>query len=83
MRSLGAIVLIAGLAALGYGFFMDTSVSVRDSAPPVLGGLIPADMRVDNTGLMRRRQNFLIGGGVLAVIGTILLVTVGKPDRKE
>ena len=83
MRSLGTIVLIAGLAAMGYAFFMDTSVSVRDNAPPVLGSFIPANMRVNNTGLMQRRQNFLIGGGVLAVIGTILLVATGTARRKE
>ena len=79
MRNLAFALLAAGAAAMLYAFTMDTSVSIRDrvtesGVPAGMAGLIPAEARATDPGRVDRRQTFLLGGGVLAVIGTVLLV---------
>ncbi|MGD1089900.1 MAG: hypothetical protein ABR955_14430 [Verrucomicrobiota bacterium] len=65
LRTFGVLLLIGGLAVTGYFFFAyDTSVDTGDSS---IG-------RVNNLGLMADRQNGIIIGIGLAVIGTIMLV---------
>lgn len=79
MRNLSVALLVAGLAAMLYAFTMDTSVSVRDKVsqagvPTGMAGLIPEEARATDPERVDRRQTFLVGGGFLAVIGTVLLV---------
>lgn len=62
LRTLGALLLIAGLAVTGY-FFMAYDTSVESGVG-----------RVNNLGLMADRQNGIIIGIGLGVIGTIMLV---------
>lgn len=65
LRTFGVLLLIGGLAVTGYFFFaFDTSVDTGDSS---IG-------RVNNLGLMADRQNGIIIGIGLAVIGTIMLL---------
>jgi hypothetical protein len=61
LRSLGAILLIAGLAVTGY-FFLGYDTSVESGYG-----------RVNNLGLMADRQNGIIIGIGLGVVGTIML----------
>lgn len=83
MRRLGTGLLIAGVAVIAYSFIMITSVNVRDSAPAVFEDMIPKDMRMESGSLMQQRQNYLVGGGLLAIIGTVLLVTAAKGGRRS
>ena len=83
MRRLGTGLLITGVAVIAYSFVMVTSVSVRDNAPAAFEDVIPKGMRVDSMGLMKQRQNYLVGGGLLAIIGTVLLVTAAKSGRNS
>ena len=55
--------ILLSLAAIGAGLalFMDTSVSTSYG-------------RVNNLGLMKDQQNYLMVCGVMAIIGTILVV---------
>ena len=62
LRTCGILLLIGGLAVTGY-FFLGYDTSVESG----MG-------RVDNLGLMADRQNGIIIGIGLAVIGTIMLV---------
>jgi hypothetical protein len=68
LRTLGAILLIAGLAVTGY-FFLAYDTSVESGYG-----------RVNNLGLMADRQNGIIIGIGLGVVGTIMLAigTRGK-----
>ena len=73
VRILAIIILIVGIALLGYSLVMDTSVEV--DYPP--GG------RVHNLGLMQKQQNMLILGGILFLGGLMLLVVIVKlPGRQ-
>jgi len=65
LRTFGVLLLIGGLAVIEYFFLdYDTSVNTGDS---LIG-------RVNNFGLMADRQNGIIIGIGLAIIGTIMLV---------
>jgi hypothetical protein len=64
LQILGALLLVAGLAAAGY-FFLAFDASVESGVG-----------RVNNLGLMADRQNGIIVGIGLGVVGTILL-TIG------
>lgn len=86
MRTLALALLAAGLAAMLYAFTMDTSVSVRDRVAeaglsPGMASFVPEGMRAPDPERMDRRQTFLTGGGVLAVLGTVLLVAGGRRNR--
>ena len=77
MRTLAIVLLVGGLAALAYGFVMDTSVSMREKAAEggVPGGLeqmIPENMRATDPALVDRRQTMLLGGGLVALVGAVL-----------
>lgn len=61
MKPLGSVLLFISVAALLFGFTMDTSVSTG------LG------TRVNNIGLMSDRQNIIILGGALLIAGSLLL----------
>ena len=77
MRGFGILVVIVGLGGMLYALGMDTSVSVSDvDIPHELRPYVPSAMRVNNLGLMQQRQNYLMVGGVAAVIGAIF-VAVG------
>lgn len=86
MRNLAFALLAAGLAAMLYAFTMDTSVSVRDrvaeaGVPSGMAGLVPENMRATDPERVDRRQTFLTGGGVLAVVGAILLGVGARQSR--
>ena len=66
-----------------YAFTLDTSVSVRDRVAEAgvsseMAGLIPQGVRSTDPERVDRRQTFLTGGGVLAVIGTVLWVAAAR-----
>lgn len=62
---------------------MDTSVRVGDvDIPSARRPDVPSDRRVHNLGLMQQSQNYLIGSGVVAMIGAILLAA-GWHRRQE
>lgn len=78
MKTIGIILLMAGLSLGAYAYSMDTSVSVNYS-----GSSYGLPNRVNNLGLMQDRQNYLIGAGVLAIIGVILIVTAKQPKKEN
>ena len=67
---LGGVSLLAGVTFLIYGMSLDTTVST---------GLSGYD-RVQNIGLMNEKQNNLLIGGVLLVVGAIF-VAAGRNRR--
>ena len=81
MRKLAIGLLVIGLATLLYGFTLDTSVSVRETVAAnggeALAGLVPEGARATDPARADRRQTLLIGGGLLAVVGAVLLVGAG------
>lgn len=86
MRPLAFALIAVGLAAVLYAFTFDTSVSVRDrvaeaGVSPGMASFVPERMRATDPERVDRRQTFLTGGGVLAVLGTVLLVGGGRRDR--
>jgi hypothetical protein len=71
MKILGICLLVAGLLVGIYSAAMDVSVATpRQSLGD--GTAIPA-MQVANIDLMAQRQNLMIFGGILAVVGTLLI----------
>jgi len=79
MKQIGIIILILGISIMAYALFMDTSVEVEKSRNSSLTDL---PNRINNLGLMNDRQNYLILGGVLSIIGTIMIV-FSKPTENE
>ena len=81
MGRLGVLLLVVGLLGMGWAMSMDTSVAVGDvGMPSELSRFLPSgmsSMRVNNLGLMHEQRNYLIFGGVIAVIG-LVLVLVGR-----
>lgn len=69
MRTLGWLLLALGVVGLLFGLGMDTTVSSS------FGG-----NRVHNIGLLAARQNALLVGSALAIVGAILLAT-GKRSQ--
>jgi hypothetical protein len=68
LRTFGVLLLIAGLAVAGY-FFLGFDTSVESGVG-----------RVNNLGLMADRQNGIIVGIGLGVVGTIMLA-IGSRSR--
>lgn len=58
----GGLLLLIAVAGGGTALFMDTSVETGFGS------------RVNNLGLMKDQQNYLMVCGVMAIIGTILIV---------
>jgi hypothetical protein len=69
MRTLGVIILIIGIILGIYALSMDTSVQVNYD-----GNSFGLPERVNNIGLMNTKQNLVIVAGVLAIIGTLILI---------
>lgn len=63
MRALGVLLLLVGLGVIVHGLGLDTTV------PVTLGA---RDFAVNNIGLLADKQNILLIGGVLSVVGAIL-----------
>lgn len=79
MKALGIIFLIAGIFTVAYSFNMNTTVDVpvnKYTENVYKYNQIPN--KVNNIGLMNDRQNVLILGGVISIIGTILIVSGSK-----
>ena len=78
MKAIGILFIIIG-ALLGiHALTMDVTVAVDYSGSNSLG--LPE--RVNNIGLMSDRQNYLIFGGILLVIGLILTIFYNKGKKQ-
>lgn len=70
MKRLGIAMLVLGMALAIYAMTMDVSVKMESQ---YLGfGIQTPEMKVANLDLISQRQNTLIMGGLLAVVGAIL-----------
>lgn len=79
MKYFGYLMFTAGLILLLIAFTMDTSVAVDYPNGNEFG--LPE--RVNNLGLMADKQNYMIFGAILSVLGIIIGVTYEKKDEKE
>lgn len=79
MKYLGHITFSVGLLIVIYAFTIDTSVAVDYPNGNEYG--LPD--RVNNLGLMADRQNYMIFGGVLAVLGLIAGFNSDKKSETE
>lgn len=79
MKNIGMLIFIGGLILLGYAFTMDTSVAV--DYPD--GNSYGLPDRVNNIGLMADKQNYLIFGAILSVLGIVAVITSDKKKEKE
>ena len=77
MKTIGYILLVTGIVLGFYALNMNTSVEVHYSYENTLG--LPD--RVNNIGLMKDQQNYLLISGVLCVIGIILAFFVNPSDK--
>lgn len=70
MKTIGIIILVAGLLLGAHALTMDVGIDVpaRDFGY----GIATPAMKVANLDLMTQRQNYLIFSGILAVVGAIL-----------
>lgn len=75
MNTLGNILIVIAILLGGYALTMDTSVAVNFSTD----GL---PQRINNLGLMRDQQNYLITAGILAIVG-FLMILVDKKDSPK
>jgi hypothetical protein len=78
MKYIGMLLLITGLILIGIGLTMDTTVEVGYDYENTLN--LPD--RVYNIGLLAERQNYLIFGGVLTVLGIITVLYYDTPTNK-
>lgn len=69
---IGAVVLVAGVAALAYGFYLYRSVNQPDlaSVPNKLGKFFGKPSAVETQGI-----GFMIGGGAAVLIGAFLALS--------
>jgi hypothetical protein len=71
MKPLGFLLFVAGLLIMGFAFSMDTTLEGPFG-------------RIHNVGLLNDRQNRMIAGGFLAVLGAIFLaVTSHEPEPTD
>jgi hypothetical protein len=77
MKNLGIILLIIGIGLAVYALSMDTSVQVDYP----MGNDYGLPERVNNIGLMNDKQNYLIFGGLLTVVGIFMAVSGGKSEK--
>lgn len=78
MKYIGFIICIAGIALLGYAFNMDTSVAVDYPG----GNNYDLPDRVNNIGLIADKQNYMIFGGVLFILGIVTIYTYDDKAKK-
>ena len=79
MKYFGYLMFTVGLIVLGVAFTMDTSVAVsyiNDNA-------FNLPERVNNIGLIADKQNYLLFGAILTVLGALIGVTYEKKDEKK
>jgi len=74
----GGLAFASGLISLFIAFSMDTSIAVQYASGNAYG--LPE--RVNNLGLMQDKQNTMILGGVLLLIGFMML-WFDKPTEKK
>lgn len=79
MRFIGLLMFVAGIILLGIAFTMDTSVPTNYSSGNEFG--LPE--RVNNIGLMADKQNYLIFGALLTILGVITIIKYDKKIEKE
>jgi serine/threonine protein kinase len=73
---------LCGLIAAAYPFFGGTFLALRTLYPPLVaaGGLTPAD-DAELRRLLRRVWTFLAVAGSMPLLGVVVLVSSGLPDR--
>ena len=81
MKTIGSLLIPAGIMLMVYAFTLETSVEVNYQNGNSLG--LPN--RVNNIGLMADKQNYLIGSGVLlnSRFNIVLLTTITAWKRKR
>jgi len=77
MKSLGILMVVLGLVVAIYAFNMD--ISVTAPARDFGYGVRTPEATVVNLELISRRQNTLISGGILAIIGAIFAAVGSRP----
>ena len=73
MKPFGIIILIIGIIIGIYALSMDTSVKVNYG-----GNSYGMPERVNNLGLMNKKQNLLIVSGLMSLIGIIMIITANR-----
>jgi hypothetical protein len=87
MRSLGLVVVAAGVIGIIAAMSMDTSVAVGDvDVPSSLRAYVPSgmsSMRVNNLGRMQEKQNYLILSGLGLLVGVVLMLAGRGREEEE
>lgn len=79
MKYFGYLMFTIGLILLVIAFTMDTSVAVDYP----MGNEFGLPERVNNLGLMADKQNYMIFGALLSVLGVIIGISYEKKYEKE
>ena len=79
MKFIGFLIIIAGFYLLGLAFTMDTSVAVDYPGGNDYG--LPE--RVNNLGLMADKQNYMIFGAILTILGFVTIIAYDRKSEKE
>lgn len=82
MKLSGIFSLVAGLAICFYAFNLDTTVEVK-APESYMGYKINVPKRVENLQLANEKQNKLMLGGILSIVGTILFVASQKNKEPD
>ena len=76
--AIGGLALMVGIIALFIAFTMDISVAVEYANGDSYG--FPE--RVTNLALIQEKQNYMVFGGIMSVIG-FLMIYLEKPSEKK
>ena len=79
MKYLGMILFISGLLLVGFALTMDVSLQVDYQYGNPLG--LPD--QVNNLGLMDERQNYMIFGSIICILGMITVITYEKKSKSN
>ncbi|MBS0853104.1 hypothetical protein [Leclercia pneumoniae] len=71
MKALGILLLVVGIVVLAVSLSMDTSIEIGYG------------QRINNLGLMRDQQNYLIVGAVIFLAGALMAVMGRKNDTHD
>lgn len=84
MKNFGVLLIIVGLIFAFFAFSMDTSVEVGGE---VIGegeySITVPVQRVNNLGLMNEKQNYIMGSGLMILIGVLLFIFAKKEHIEE
>ena len=77
MKNLGILIMFLGILLLTHAFTMDTTVKVDYQGNNQLN--LPE--RVNNIGLMDDKHNYMILGGILAILGVLIYDKKSKTSK--